>query len=804
MLDIIVWWLAITMVGLAAVPLAALLFRRLPSRGYVYARALGLLTIGYAFWMGGSLGVLANHRGTILILVGALTVASSYLARRSGVGWAQLWQEKRALIAVTETLFAVAFLAYLYFRAHDPNIHHTEQPMDFGFINAILRSPRFPPNDQWMSGYAISYYYFGYLIAAMLIKLTGVASGVGYNLSLGSIFSLAVVGAFGLVYDLVAWHQHDNARADERLPLGFGILGGVMTVVVGNLEGFFEYLRAQGWGSPGFWKWLDVPGLAEAVPSGQWFPGFDWWWWRATRIIQDINTVGKLPEVITEFPAFSFILGDSHPHVMALPFAMLALAVALHVLRQASESERPESAPGALFLGHFSAPPLEHLLPLIIGALFFLNSWDFPTYALVVTAAYALGRYRTAGARGLALVADVLGFAAWLALWSVLLYIPFYVGFRSQAGGPKAVFYAKTPLHQYLLIFGFPLYVLVSYAAVRLVDVLRLEEKRQDVLAWFVSNWATILMLALLAGVVLSVVLPRGTEPAAQAARYALLGTPLVPLLALFLGLVAMLAWWWAGVKNQSLSHTYACLLAAVGILVTYFMEFVYIKDDFDARMNTVFKFYYQGWVLFAIAAAFAVYYLLAGRALERGRKSNALGRFIWAMAFVMLFLCTLYYPVAGAYAKAGGFRSPPSLDGAAYVAKTDPAQWAAIRWLEKEVGGGVTVIAEASGDAYNAGHNRVSAWTGIPTILGWANHERQWRGTSVDVGKREAEVRELYTTNSMERLRELLDTYNVQYVYVGPVERERYQVSESMLARFDTLMDRVYDQDGVRIYRRR
>jgi len=99
-------------------------------------------------------------------------------------------------------LFLVAFAAWAVVRAANPEAVGTEKPMELAFINAILRSPNFPPHDPWLSGYAISYYYFGYVIIAMLAKFTGTAGGIAFNLGISLIFALSACGAFGLVYNL--------------------------------------------------------------------------------------------------------------------------------------------------------------------------------------------------------------------------------------------------------------------------------------------------------------------------------------------------------------------------------------------------------------------------------------------------------------------------------------------------------------------------------------------------------------------------------------------------------------------------
>ena len=121
------WYIIITLVGWAAFPLAYRFFPRLPDRGYALARWK---------WVRGM----------------------------------------RSYIISAEAVFLGAFALLAIIRAANPTIDGTEKPMELAFLNAILKSPTFPPHDPWLSGYAISYYYFGYVLVTMLIRASAVSS----------------------------------------------------------------------------------------------------------------------------------------------------------------------------------------------------------------------------------------------------------------------------------------------------------------------------------------------------------------------------------------------------------------------------------------------------------------------------------------------------------------------------------------------------------------------------------------------------------------------------------------------------
>ncbi|MBU4224790.1 MAG: DUF2298 domain-containing protein, partial [Chloroflexi bacterium] len=290
------------------------------------------------------------------------------------------------LIFITEALFLLSFAFLALVRAANPEIVGTEKPMELAFINAILRSPAFPPHDPWLSGYAISYYYFGYVLTAMLAKLTATAGSVAFNLMLALVFALSAIGAYGILYNLLA--RRHTSHVTRHTPLGLPLLGPLFLLLVSNLEGFLEVLHRRGlfWPSASqpstfdlqpstnFWTWLDIKDLTH--PPSQplaWIPERFWWWWRASRVVQDYDLAGNWREIIDEFPFFSYLLGDLHPHVLAMPFGLLAIAVALNLFLGGFRGET------SLFGMRVIRVPVNRtgffFSAVVLGGLAFLNTW---------------------------------------------------------------------------------------------------------------------------------------------------------------------------------------------------------------------------------------------------------------------------------------------------------------------------------------------------------------------------------------------------------------------------------------------
>src|SRR5689334_14861200 len=193
---------------------------RLPDRGWAFSKALGLLLVGYGGWLIGMFQLAPFSRASNILMLLALIGGAAWLALRNGRA---LWGEMRAFLRgqarywiAAEVLFGLAFVAWTILRAYAPNIYGTEKFMDFAFLNSFTQGQTLPPNDPWLAGYSINYYYFGYTLMGTLCHLSGVDSAVGFNLANVTLFSLTVLGAFGVVYNLVAGTVRSRRPAPAR------------------------------------------------------------------------------------------------------------------------------------------------------------------------------------------------------------------------------------------------------------------------------------------------------------------------------------------------------------------------------------------------------------------------------------------------------------------------------------------------------------------------------------------------------------------------------------------------------------
>lgn len=852
----LLWWLMLEGIGLLVLPLAFRLFRHLPDRGYAFAKPLGLVLATYSLWMLGTLGILRNTWGSILfvlLLVAALSVWL-YLRqndRRALLDWlgAHRWT-----VLASEAVFTLAFVLWTAYKAYDPNIAITEKPMEFAFLNAIGRAETFPAYDPWMSGYGISYYHFGYIMVAMLAKFLHVPSSYAFNLGIAMLFALVANGAFGVIYNLVhTAAARRTPRRALRLAITYGVLAAVMIPLMGNLEGAFEFLHANGVGvttnQPGdvtgpFWEWLDIKNLTSSgTLSATWYPTDTWWWWRASRLINDKGLTGNAMEVIDEFPSFSFLLGDMHPHVLAYPFVFLMLGLALNLLL----ADQPVTAEmwGPIYL--------------CLGSLGFLNTWDMPFYLFVLVAAYALNRYRHPGLDAPSAVERVLdGFQArflggrrllgapWLRQVvlrtveltgaSVLLYLPAWLyGLPKAGSGILPNLFNVSRFAHLSLMFGTFLLALVALLISGFAELWRkgkLDGRafvRQGLPIWALSMAAFPVLLALV--LVPVIVSPSvrtyiddtlanpdvqqflGPQTLGSLLRISLrIRLGLLPqqlravhmpagpwtFLVLSFLIAAVVFWFVRTVRSREVdpplpSRQFAFLLAFTGLMLVFSVEFLYLRDAFGTRMNTVFKFYFQAWALLGVAGAYGMYDVIEGSAIGR------VGRTLLGSTFAVLIVAGLLYPLGASISRTGGFAGPATLDGMAFVARERPEEYAAIQWLNANVSGH-PVIVEAVRGSFAYEYARISSRTGLPAVMGWTGHEGQWHGLYDEIAEREQDVHVLYGGSVQDALR-VIDKYDVQYVFVGYLERAEYGTA---LNKFDRIMDVAFRAGDTVIYERR
>ncbi|HSH05367.1 MAG TPA: DUF2298 domain-containing protein [Anaerolineae bacterium] len=873
------WWFVLTTLGLLVFPTSYYLFSRLPDRGYAFTKMLALLLVSYLFWLLGSLGFLTNSNGSILLSV-AITAALSLRAHQLAPDWRSWLRHNRRYVLGAELLFFLAFIFWAWVRAQHPAISATEKPMEFAFLNAATYTPTFPPLDPWLSGFGISYYYFGYIMMSVIARLAIVPMSYAFNLSIAWIFAGTALGAFGLVHNLLTL---DKNPTRTRLAPALALIAALAIPAAGNLEIFLELLYGQGIGhnitigtddagnDQNFWQWLDVRDLDTVEPpSRPRYEGGGWWWWRSSRVINEYHLDGTVEAglaPIAEFPAFSFILGDLHPHVLALPFAFLSLALALQwwlrpLILHVVAWQRSGLIDGTILLFRRLGPLTLLGTALIVGGLSFLNTWDVLIHLFIVVAAFVLAQWRHNGRwhASYLIQAILLGLA--LVFLAILLYLPFYLGFRSQAGAPYILpmLMRPTRLAHFLTIFGLPLIMIIPFIIMSAGQAIAQQRRRGAYLTLALGTtfgFPLLLMTIMLFMGLIIAITPEGANrlialanrlelplslyapgspflsnliwaissifkliPSLLLARLTWPGVTLLLGLTIGFALTTIAAHLNQDKPNQpSLQFTpqnnddatddhqidrllpFTLLLIITAAMLTIGPEFLYIRDNFGMRLNTIFKFYYQAWLLFGVAAVVGAGYLI--------EKHRAIG-LIATPIYLIFFAISLLFPYHAIQSRQVEYRSMvgaaadesvATLNGLDYIRRTNPDEYSATLWLKQATKDqGRPVVLEAVGGQYSS-YGRIAANTGLPTVLGWAGHEYQWRGSTPEPAERDPAVKAIYQDNDWFGTAQLLNKYNVQYIFVGDLERRTYG-GQAVDDKFRPRLDIAFESGSVTIYR--
>ena len=834
-----VWWLLLALVGLMAMPWLQLAFPDLRLHGYGFGRIVGLLLWAYPAWLLAALHLVTHTRwllwGILMLWLGA----TALLARARWMALKAFVKNNWRDLLHVEILFAVLFLSWTLVRYLNPDLFHPvaggEKPMDVAYLNAVIKSRWFPPYDPWFAGGVMNYYYFGFVLIGTLIEALGIIPSIAYNLAIPTLFAMTGVGGYTLASNLV--------RGDERRARHAGLWGVLFTVMLGNLgelrlivkglaevgDVHFESLipgyRMLVSAAVGFWEVVVRDAQLPFRP--------EWWYWNATRIVE-VKPTEQVPP-INEFPAFTFLYGDLHAHAMALPLTQLALGVAIQwavrkirgqVARSLALGLGPMEDTGpSLSVEKYTLNPFNPLTlilaALVAGALRATNTWDYPTYLLLMGLGYLLpvmpallpskktGIKQSSPWRYLHLLVP---FA--LVLLAELLVRPYTVNYAAAYTSIEPWQGGRTPLGDYLVMHGQFLLPIALLALGGAIPMLRKLKRASGVLGLGVVAIGALLLTLVFHS--LGVKAAWVAVPLASVAGLLLLTKEGAPR--------RQTLWLWVG----------------SALALTLMVEIIVLKGDIG-RMNTVFKFYLQVWVLLAAATAVAVEALLntvlwadkeedvtTRRPLYRTLAQNrhGLGDAVLGILLIVV-LSTALYPLFAIPAKLNdrwAEDAPHTLDGSAFIpyvtqhengGNTSLAPDAGvIRWLQDNVEGTPVIIEAQAAREYLWG-NRMSVYTGLPSVVAWRWHQAQQRmvmppGT---VEMRQQDIRDFYNTPNPDHAWLILDKYDVEYVILTPYEilyMPAVRDGDTMapaLTKFETLvaegrLEVVYETNAARVFR--
>ena len=685
------WYLLALVLGAAAMPLTGRLFRRFQDRGWMFSKVTAIAVSGFLTWFLVAVKIIKFTTMTCIVVTLVCAAASLILyCREQKAGFECIPFAHLDLVYAEELLFFAAFLLWTYFAGFHPAAYGTEKFMDYGFMEAMMRSKTLPATDLWYSQGKINYYYGGQYFAVFLTKLSGAKVELTYNLMRTFVAGLAFAMPFSLVHQMVTDRLgKTGSRWKKALPSVTGILAGISVSIAGNMH-YVVYGQIIPF----------IRKLKGEEVSSYWFPD-------ATRYI------GFNPDVedktIHEFPCYSFVLGDLHAHVVDIMFVLLLLGLLYAWMKKVRTTELSgESMSRREFWKKQLLMPQLLATGALLGMFHWTNYWDFVIY-FVVTCGAALfmniigqkGKIRWALGVTAAQAAEIL-------ILATVIILPFTLQFdtSNMVQGIALAQHHSLP-HQLLVLWGLPGILTILFVVSLLIEKLR------------------------------------GAE---QKSLYHLLTSIRLPdLFAVLMG------------------------LCAIGLVLI--PELVYVRDIYEngnARANTMFKLTYQAYIMFGMTMIYAIF-----RLLIIGKN-----KILKVLAFIGLFffVWTSGYFGNSVHSWFGEVWKPSQykgLNATAFLETDFPEDVNGIRWLKENISD-APVVLEANGDSYSE-YERVSAMTGLPTIMGWYVHEWLWRGNLSDLNAKIEEIQEIYTSTDETRVKELLEEYNVSYIFVGSCERNKY-----------------------------
>lgn len=638
-------------------------------------------------------------------------------------------------IIIEEFLFIVILAFFSYVRAFAPDINGLEKFMDYGFVNSILRSTYFPPKDMWFTPFSINYYYFGHLITAVLTKLSLLQSNYTFNVMIATIAGLTFVSSFSIGINL--YHKVAEKVGFLRIII-VGILSGLLVTFAGNLHVLYTLFRPYENEHPvPFWQLVFSP---HTFPNSYWYPN-------ATRFIY---------HTIHEFPIYSWTVSDLHGHVTDIPFVLLTIAFIYSLflgykrLIHKKEIHKKKKGLAAYYQLIIRELPLSFpqilILSLLLAVMYMTNAWDGLIYYLLALLLIAYLNWGKISPAKLPIVQKLLNFGMGLIIPSIVL----------GAG----LFFFSLPLSFFFKPFVSGIGVLCApsfLTSIGHIGPFLFEPKHCQQSPWW----------------------------------------QLVTLYGFFYFFILLLGITFFKIKQLARSDVFVIMLILIATLLIIIPEFIYAKDIYPDhyRANTMFKLVFQSFIMLSLATGYTISRISQALKMKKTWLTRIL--YIFFFFITLCLLTTVFtYPYFAIMSYYGDLKTYHGLDGTKYLKEKYPSDAKAIAWLNKNVVG-QPVILEAQGDSYTD-YARVSSNTGLPTVLGWTVHEWLWRGTYDIPAPRTDEVKTLYESKDLNKTKSLLQKYNVKYIFIGTLEREKYNIDEE---KFQTLGKVVFEDGTTRIY---
>ena len=726
------WWLMLIILGIVMQPLCIILFKRFHDGGWIFAKALGIGACGWLTWFLASLKIAKfSYLSTILspvivLIIGLVVFYFTVLKKNREFKLSEFYTRDRLIsMLCAEVIFFCVFVIWCYLRGCNPAAYGTERMMDYGFMLTIFKSDYMPAVDMWFAGKGINYYYFGQYLAAYLTKLASVPVTHGYNIDMAM---LAAFG-FGMPYSIV--NNLVRVRLVDRCAEKLTAKEEKNSIMLGEMRDEKPFIRPVFAGT--------LAGISVAFSSTMHYPVFkyflpklrelqhkeplkEYFFSNPTRYIGFYHDRDDKP--IHEFPAYSYTLGDLHAHVCNTIMVMTLLAILFAILLRRKEKI------DTLRLTGETEPPKSFLMevfhPTIIACAFLSglfrmsNFWDFPIYFVVSGAVILFSNLLVYEFRGNAWLLTLAHAGVFIVI-SKFVSLPYDLKFDSISTGIGITF-RHTWFREFLVVWGLPTACLIVFATVLLLEMRKAAKQKAEA-----------------AG---KKKVPEEDDEYAD-------------------------SFWERLFTSLRVSDLFVLtiMLCAAGLVLI--PEIIFVRDIYGGayeRSNTMFKLSYQAFIMYGIGMAYVVSRLTF---IPKSKFQKAFG----ILAILCMLLCSNYFWQC----RRDWFgKEFSTMDATAFLPTVNKDDAEMIQYINDNIEG-QPVIMENGGLSYTF-FNRISVFTGNPTVVGWWTHEYLWRSSgktvmSPEQQERNDDIRKLYTSQDVNEVRTLLKKYKVDYIYYGQHE---------------------------------
>ncbi|MBR5417073.1 MAG: hypothetical protein IK109_03450 [Clostridiales bacterium] len=916
--DFFSWWGLLYIYGWAAFPLTAYFFRGFLSAGYTFAKSFGILLTTAFIWLLSYLGIFnAFNRPMCWIAFFMLAIFSWCTPKTRNAAFSALSDNSNLAHILWEEMLFIALLTVLCFcKGVFPIINGEEKFMNYAFMNSMNRFDGLPAKDPWLAGESINYYYYGQYMFTYLVKMLGMNTEVGYNISMCTAIAFPFISAYGLGQLFIdALRQKKDCQVSKHYLPFAGLLSACCTMIFGNSHSFFYDEQSFG-NKMLFWKIWGKLGIDVGETGSFFYPN-------STRFIghnPDLYLQGVKETAdwtIHEFPFYSYLIGDLHAHVVSLTVVLLIIAFIFVAVYRAEYPKKALSSMRRIRdLSKNLVSEMEHIFrPEFFICAFFLgisqmcNYWDFLIYFIFCAMGLLVyhGRSSTYLISFSSFMVFLFDLGAVLGVYlkfgenifvhlclQILIFMVAYLlstifpSAFSRTGTNMAFMFAfssmialtfnynfdmisnsiklvdrHTSLFQFMIVWL--IHVLVPLALIALVVFTKRQafkrnklpvtpaplslkrpltyaqltgknrtgafekeekpERKPEKVEYDFSDDPDIMDPDFAAEEILNTsekALEKVAEEVVEPTEEEKAEAEKTPKFILaILCFIRMLDFKFAKLgdtalckffRKRSIIDIFMVGMTVVGMMMLIAPEIIYVPDIYGAnnqRANTMFKFTFAGFVILSLVVAYTVFRFMAHVTKEGNLSNWGLG--VSIVMLVLIIFIPGHYTLRALDQRSGDIKwsTYEGLNGTDYLSTCIPHEKSyydqsrrvagayipyeeAIDWLNENEKGSVN-ICESYGVSYTE-DCLVSAYTGLPTIVGWETHERLWHfhgWTNPETGEfendpeqdvfklylwpRQNAVATVYTSMDVFEVARVLKEYDVRYIICGSLELDQF-----------------------------